>query len=631
MKKNCFILTIFILFVLSVNAQQKSLDKQFYYYRGSKVNLQIDSSRVYVISEGKSFINNEKGVIKTKNLIVKHQVQSLTRQNVRSFNGATKIDQNKEIDISEIEFPEKLNQADYFDIVQNLSEDDSVIKVGTAYTIFNKNFGISNNFYVKLFKEDDMNILLELANKYSIQVLGRNEFMPLWVTLSCGRETSFDAIEAANMFYETGLFECAEPEFLLQDLLLSNDTYFSYQWNLNNTGQYGGTSGIDINVVKAWTISTGANVRVAVFDQGFEMNHPDLINNVYGTGYDAYSNTTPSVIWGSHATACAGIIGAQQNNGIGITGIAPGSKLMSISLDFMSSDTPQQLANGFNWALNNGADIISNSWGGYAQSSIIDNAINNFLTKGRNGKGGIVVFAAGNEDNTNIRYPGNSNPDILVVGAISPCGQRKSNTSCDGEYLWGSCYGSQLDVVAPGVLIPTTDRQGSNGYNPNEPLHLLSGGNKITSDFSDKNYTVWFDGTSAACPHVAGVAALILSINPNLTGLEVRNIIESTARKINYNNAYVYQTTVGRPNGTWNNEMGYGLVDAFAAVQAVPLCVNDYTSQTVTTNTTINGCTNLNVQNVTVTNNALLKLDAPGDIVITGPFEVQAGSSLQVK
>jgi subtilisin family serine protease len=223
------------------------------------------------------------------------------------------------------------------------------------------------------------------------------------------------------------------------------------------------------------------------------------------------------------------------------------------------------VANGFNWAWQNGADVISNSWRGYNPSTIIDDAITNTLTNGRNNKGPVVVFAAGNENNTNIRYPGNSNPDILVVGAISPCGERKSFTSCDGEWRWGSCYGTQLDIVAPGVLIPTTDRQGTAGYNPNVPLHVNSGGNKITTDFANEDYTVWFNSTSSACPHVAGTVALVLSVNPSLTVQQVNNIIESTAQKAG---GYIYQITPGRPNGTWNEQMGYGLVDAYAAVQA---------------------------------------------------------------
>jgi len=285
----------------------------------------------------------------------------------------------------------------------------------------------------------------------------------------------------------------------------------------------------------------------------------------------------------------------------------------------------QKRGEGINWAWQHGADVISNSWGSTVQYQIIDDAINNAITQGRNGKGCVVVFASGNDNLSTVSYPA-SLQNVIAVGAISPCGQRKSLSSCDGE-SWGSNYGLNLSIVAPGVLIPTTDRQGNAGYNPNIHIHTGNGGNKVTQDFTNQDYTVWFNGTSAACPHVAGVAALVLSVNPNLTGQQVRDIIESTAQKVG---GYNYQTTSGRPNGTWNNEVGYGLVNAYAAVQAAQ-CVNDYINQAVTSNTTVNGCTNLNVQNVTVTNSALLKLNAPGDVVITGPFEVKSGSSLQVK
>lgn len=247
--------------------------------------------------------------------------------------------------------------------------------------------------------------------------------------------------------------------FLYYNLTSTNDTYYNYQWGLKNIGQYAGIEGLDIRAEEAWTITKGSSdVCVAVYDHGFEMNHSDLSNNVYGTGYDATTGTTPAKVRGSHGTACAGTIGAEQNNNIGITGVAPLSKLMSISINLTLGDSPQQLANGFNWAWQNGAAVISNSWGGYNPSAIIDDAITNTITLGRNGKGSIVIFASGNENKTNIRYPGNSNPDIIVVGAISPCGERKNPGSCDNENWWGSCYGTQLDIVAPGVLISTTDR-----------------------------------------------------------------------------------------------------------------------------------------------------------------------------
>lgn len=325
----------------------------------------------------------------------------------------------------------------------------------------------------------------------------------------------------------------------------TNDPHYNNQWGLKNTGQYGSAyTGIDINAEQVWSVTKGNNVKVAIYDHGFEMNHPDLASNVFGNGFDATTGTSPSQVRGNHGTACAGIIGAVQDNNIGVSGVAPESDIISISINLQFSDTPTQLASGFNWAWQNGVEIISNSWGGYAPSTIITDAIYNAINNGRDGKGCIVVFASGNENNTNIRYPGSAIPEVLVVGAMSPCGERKNPSSCDGE-SWGGCYGNQLDIVAPGVKIPTTDRQGGLGY-------------------SSSDYHSTFNGTSSACPHVAGVAALILSVNPNLTAEEVNNIIESTAQKIG---TYNYTNTSGRPNGTWNNEMGYGLIDAYAAVQ----------------------------------------------------------------
>jgi subtilisin family serine protease len=612
------ILLISVLFCLLAKGQPTT----FYYYQGEKFYLGIDYSRISVVSEGEIPLDKIKNRVVTSDFNIKNQQKSFTIQNIISID-------KQDIDIftTEIEFPDKIDNEEYLSIIQNLQNEESILKVSPTYTIMDKKLGISNNFYVKLYRTDDAKVLYNMAKNYSIQILGYNEFMPLWFTLSCTKETSYNAIEAANVFFESGLFESSEPEFLYHDLLISNDPYFTSQWGLKNTGQYGGTPGIDINAEEAWNITTGSStIRVAVFDHGFEMNHPDLQNNVFGTGYDATTGTSPAWVRGDHGTACTGIVGAQQNNSIGVSGVAPSIRLMSISINLLFSDTPQQLANGFNWAWQNGADVISNSWGGYTPSSIIDDAITNTLNNGRNNKGTIVVFAAGNENNTNIRYPGNSNPDILVVGAISPCGERKSYTSCDGEWRWGSCYGTQLDIVAPGVLVPTTDRQGTAGYNPNVPLHVNSGGNKITTDFANEDYTVWFNGTSSACPHVAGTVALVLSVNPSLTVQQVNNIVESTAQKVG---GYNYQITPGRPNGTWNEQMGYGLVDAYAAVQAAD-CPTTIVSGTISSDITYSDCI-IEVVNATIQNNADVVFDAEEYTLINGTFEVQAGSTLEVK
>ncbi|MDR1370479.1 MAG: S8 family serine peptidase [Dysgonamonadaceae bacterium] len=599
-------LLLFVLFLsFSLEASQKASDQYFYYYQGEKFHLQIDYSRISVVSN----VEIDSVKIETpKGWEIKFQRKSYTRQNVILLD-QTSNTKGTDTFISEIELSGSNDSIGYFNTIRQLQKTIGIVKISPTYTVMGQKLGISNNFYAKLSDAGDVDKLHDLAKKYFIRVLGYNEFMPLWYTLSCTDETPFDALEAANLFYETQLFESAEPEFLYYNLLASNDQYFPNQWGLKNTGQHCNTPNVDIDVERAWNLTTGSsNIRVAVYDTGIKMDHPDLQANIYGTGYDAVTGTSPSQIRGVpfefHGTRCAGIVGAVQNNAIGISGVSPSSKLISISMELNENDTPQQIANGFNWAWQNGADIISNSWGGYNPSSIIDDAITEALTRGRSQKGAVIIFAAGNEDDTNIRYPGNSNPDILVVGAISPDGKRKSLTSCDGE-LWGSCYGTQLDIMAPGVKIPTTNLY-QNGY---------------VQDFY---------GTSSACPHVAGVAALMLSVNPSLTAQQIRDIIESSAQKVG---DYDYQTTFGRPNGTWYNEMGYGLINAYyATLIASTSCTNnDFVNQVVTSNTTVMGCSNLNVQNVTVVNGAKLKLDAPGAVIIDGPFETQNGSELEVR
>ncbi len=559
MKSKYLLISLFLSLFMSATllfAQEKN---SYYYYNGEKFYIEIDYSTISIASEGESSLNKSLSSQQFGN--VKYKKTDNSRKTVVSLN--KKSQQKAAVFIEEVELKGKVTQKEYSELIQKLQKEENIIKASPSYIYDGKKMGVSNNFYVKLKNHNDVNLLSELTNQYSIEILGYNQLMPLWFTLSCTKNTPYNAVEAANIFYETNLFESCEPEFLLHNLLSSNDMYFNSQWGLKNTGQNGGTIGMDIKAEQAWLITTGSsNIKTFIFDEGFEMNHPDLVNNVSGTGFDTYTNTTPSIVWGSHGTACAGIVSAQQNNTIGVSGVAPTSELTSVSAFFDYGVTDQELANGFNWAYQNGADVISCSWGGGAPSNILSNAINNALTYGRSGKGCVIVFSTGNNNSSSVSYPANSNSLVLAVGAMSPCGERKRSSndpqkvnwnaypdpegvSCDGEVKWGSNYGIHLDVMAPGVLVPTTDRQGAYGY--------VSG-----------DYMLNFNGTSSACPHVAGVAALILSINPNLTVQQVSDIIEKTARKVG---SYSYTTTSGRPNGTWNSQMGYGLVDAFEAVK----------------------------------------------------------------
>lgn len=355
--------------------------------------------------------------------------------------------------------------------------------------------------------------------------------MPLWYKLGLKPNTIGTSIDLANEFFESGLFVDVDPAFIFDfDQNCTSDPNFFNLWGLNPLFEF------DINVCDAWTISEGTGIKVGVLDNGVYKQHNDLNDNISDLSYDTQTGSSPSVFtdFKNHGTHVAGIIAAEKNNSLQVVGVSPQSKIISISNTLeASANISEELADGINWGWKNGADIISNSWGDYGglyynliHSALLENAILDALNNGRNGLGTLLVFASGNSA-PDIDYPANFHKDILCVGAININGARRSTSG----------YGSKLDIVAPGDNILSTISYQSIQYR---------------------------SGTSMAAPHASGVAALTLSINPCLSNTQVNDLIEQTAKK---NPNYTFDNISQRPNGTWNNELGYGLVDAYAAVQ----------------------------------------------------------------
>ena len=342
-----------------------------------------------------------------------------------------------------------------------------------------------------------------------------------------------EALFYANKLVETGYFVYAQPSFYRFDIL--QNPMYPDQWGLKNTGQHNGEPGMDINIEPAWDISSGNGITIAVVDNGVQLNHPDLQNNLI-SGYDATGNGSNGGCTGndSHGTCCAGIIAACDNN-IGIKGIAYNAKILPIRCGIGNTFYDNYTTQAFTFLETANVDIVSCSWGGGSPSYSMINSINYLVTNGRNGLGTMVFFSTGNANSSSINEQA-SLPTTIAVGAMNPCGERKSPYNCDDEN-WGSNYGSGLDVVAPGVFIPTTT---------------------INSD-----YTYYFNGTSAACPHAAGVMALMLSANPCLTYEEARTILLSSCDKIKKDIVYTYST---KKYGLWNNYVGYGKLNAHKAV-----------------------------------------------------------------
>lgn len=337
--------------------------------------------------------------------------------------------------------------------------------------------------------------------------------------------------------------------------VIPNDTYFTNQWNLRNTGQTMsdgnvGTPGCDINVEPAWDISRGSPlVVIAILDSGCDLGHEDLVPNYVQRDrmYDALTGGNNADDYYRHGTCVAGIASSRTNSltAQGVAGAGWHCRIMPVAIQFSEAALEASLR----WALNHHANIISMSWVWDGPQTDIDVALQDCFNAG------IVMFAASGNDAPLypdvINYPA-SNPHVIAVGATN-----ENDRRCRGglNQDWpspnqGSQYGPELSVVAPGVHTWSSDMRGlgvGHGYND------ASGGGDAAGDYYED-----FGGTSGATPHVAGLAGLMLAYNPTLTPMQVRTIIENTADDL-----------VGDPaedTAGWDKYMGHGRINAHAAM-----------------------------------------------------------------
>jgi thermitase len=341
-------------------------------------------------------------------------------------------------------------------------------------------------------------------------------------------EDGLTAEDVASQYSSLAEVEYAEPVYLVKTShglpakhKHANDARFNEQWSLENLGQSGGTKGADIGVLRAWFKTTGSSkVVVAVLDSGVDYRHTDLMNNIWMRpdelpaysddelgefndeyGFNATDNWRDPMDDNGHGTHCAGIIGAEGNNGFGIAGINWNVEIMPLKfLASNGSGTTKDAIEAINYVIDRkrkgvNVRIISASWGSTQRSKALHDAI-----KRAGDEGILFVAAAGNNSDDSDRRPhfpaGYNLPNVVSVAALDHNDQlaRFSN------------YGAKS-------------------------VHIAAPGEKILSTWLNQEFHV-ASGTSMATPEVAGVAALILSIDPKMSVKELRAKLFNSVDKL---------------------------------------------------------------------------------------------------
>ncbi|MFN4292664.1 MAG: S8 family serine peptidase [Thermoflexales bacterium] len=418
----------------------------------------------------------------------------------------------------------------------------------------------TENLFVKFDDEAKAVTCRQIIKKYNLVIKAQVGYTPNGYFLGAPEGIGLEVFDLARRLLEDDAVELCHPELVRRR---RDRAAFPAQWHLRKTTVGGRVIDQSANVEAAWELSQGEGVTIAVIDDGVDIDHEEFRSAgkiVAPRDVTRRTNDPRPGNFDNHGTACAGV--ACANGAFGASGVAPKARLMPIRL--ASGLGSQSEADAFVWAAQNGADVISCSWGPAdgewwnpndplhkqvvplpdSTRLAMDYAVRN----GRNGKGCVILFAAGN-GNESVDNDGYASYEkVIAVAACNDMGTRAAYSDY-GKAVWCAFPSSNgRPSLTPGIW--TTDRTGASGYNPGQASRGDAQG----------NYTNSFGGTSSACPGVAGVAALILARNPDLRWDEVREVIKNACDKIDAANGN-YDADGHSP---W---YGFGRVNARRAVE----------------------------------------------------------------
>ncbi len=376
---------------------------------------------------------------------------------------------------------------------------------------------VAGEYLVKLTKEFHHKSAAEVAKILATKGAEKLPGIDNWYKVTNQKEKSLRMNPAV---------EFVEPNFFYYAVEIPNDPNYFEQWGMNNRGQNdkdgkAGQVGVDIKIEEAWRLSTGSHATVvAVIDTGIDGHHRDLKDNLWVNerelngkpgvdddgngyvddvnGYNFYAATADSTDDHGHGSHCAGVIGAKGNNGFGMAGINWQVQMMSVKfLNSSGSGTAEGAIKAIVYAVDNGAKILSNSWGGGRKSKALEEAI-----EYANAKGVLFVVAAGNtgkDIDKEPHYPASYNlANMISVAAINNQGLLPD---------WTNYGENSVDLAAPGENIFSTLLKDSFGH---------------------------MSGTSMATPFVSGVAGLVFSLHPEFNHYQLKERILQTANKLSH-------------------------------------------------------------------------------------------------